>query len=104
MVRLAAFSGLVLSLLASGADAGQASGGFTAGIVIGGGATAARAAPAMTYTWGAAAISARQAGFDNLQRIERSDALYWFTGERGGGNYRIAVSIYSGEVMKVIPA
>ena len=104
----AAISGLVLALLAGSAQAGQTSAGFTAGIVIGGGGKAGRQmkqAATTTYTWGAAAISVKLAGFGNLQRIEKSDTLYWFTAKKGGGNsYRVAVSISSGVIVKVIPA
>ena len=81
--------------------------GFTAGIVIGGGGKASQRAAsvnAATYTWGAAAISVTHAGFGNPRRGERSDTLYWFTAERGGNSYRVAVSISSGVIVKVIPA
>lgn len=108
MFRLAMFLGIAAGLVTSHAMAGQTSAGFTVGITIGGKkvkpALQRQSAPARTYTWGAAAISLTRAGFANPRRAAASDTLYWFTAERSGGQYRIAVSIASGEIVKVIPA
>jgi hypothetical protein len=108
MVRLVAVSLTFLSLLTVAAEAGTASARFSVGITITGSGTSQRAAsapvPAITYTWGAAAISARHAGFAKLQRVERSGTLYWFAAEKDGALYRIAISIHSGAIVKVIPA
>jgi hypothetical protein len=102
MVRHAMFLGLALCLVPAGAMAGQASANFTVGISIGGGSGQPRAVK--TYTWGAAAVSVRQAGYDNPRRVAQSDTLYWFEAQRSGSTYRIGVSISSGEIVKVIPA
>jgi hypothetical protein len=59
---------------------------------------------AKRYTWGAAAISVRAAGFANLRRLQRSETLYWFQAEREGRNYRVAVSVIGGSIKKTIPA
>ncbi len=104
MVRLAMVSGVVLCLLSPATLAGQASASFQAGVTIGGGGNRAIPAAPKKYTWGAAVISVNRAGFDNPQRAERSDTLYWFKAERGGDSFRIAVSIFSGKVIKVVPA
>ena len=106
MARSGLLLGLILGLLPSLAMAGTTSSKFSVGITIGEGGNAAKqaAVPATTYTWGAAAISVKRAGFENLRQVERSETLYWFAGERAGGSYRIAISIVSGEVVKVIPA
>ena len=105
MARLAMVSAVMIGLLPSGAMAGQTSSSFTVGITIGGGKQqAARVLPSKTYTWGAAAISVRAAGFANPRRVEKSDTLYWFAAERGRDRFRIAVSVFSGAVVKVIPA
>ncbi len=105
MVRRAVVSALILSLLPCPALAGQASASFQVGIVIGsGGHSIQAAAPAKTYTWGAALISVNRAGFNTPQRIERSDTLYWFKAKRDGASFRVGVSISSGKVMRVLPA
>jgi hypothetical protein len=106
MLRRAAVSAIVFGLLISAAQAGQASGGFQVGVTIGGAQKQTNATPpaTTTYTWGAAAISVTQAGFEKPKRIERSDTLYWFTAKRDGDSYRIAVSVTTGEIVKVIPA
>jgi hypothetical protein len=105
VVRRAAFSVIVFGLLLSAAEAGQTSGSFQVGVTIGGPQkrTTATAAVPTTYTWGAAAISVTQAGFEKPVRIERSDTLYWFAARRSGESYRIAVSVFTGEIVKVIP-
>ena len=111
MVRLAAACSLSIWFLASTAMAGQTSASFAVGIVIGGPQTksaAAAAAPAPSqakrYTWGAATISLKSAGFADMRRISRSGRLYWFAAVRDGRAYRVAVSIATGAVVKVIPA
>ena len=105
MVRLAMVAGFVC-LLTGPATAGQASAGFTAGITIGDAGTRATQTivRAKRYTWGAASISVSRAGFDEPQRMEKSGALYWFKARRGAAAFRIAVSVSSGQVVKVIPA
>ncbi|MBC8038533.1 MAG: hypothetical protein H7X89_15080 [Rhizobiales bacterium] len=105
MVRFAMVSGVILCLLPSPTLAGQASASFQAGITIGGnGSRSTVAAPVKRYTWGAAGISVNRAGFNDPRRIERSDTLYWFKAKRGGDSFRIAVSISSGAIVKVMPA
>jgi hypothetical protein len=94
----------MISLSPAMALAGQASASFQVGIIIGGGNHSARPAqPTKTYTWGAAVISLNRAGFDAAQRVEKSDTLYWFTAKRDGYSFRVAVSITSGKVMRVLP-
>jgi hypothetical protein len=101
MGRVVAISAVILHLMMTVATAGQSSAGFKVGLTIGGAARAS--VPSTTYTWGAAAISVAEAGFDNLQRAEKTNSLYWFTGDRDGSSFRIAVSITSGAVIEVIP-
>lgn len=81
--------------------AGQASGNLRVGVTIG---KVSSAEATRTYTWGAAAVSVKQAGYGNVERVGKSDRLYWFTGTFSGGSFRIAVSIASGEAVEVIPA
>ena len=106
MVRLGVVSAVVLGLSPVAASAGQTSVSFQAGIIIGGGASRSipSAAAVKTYTWGAALISVNRAGFDNPQRVGKSDTLYWFKARRGGDSFRIAVSRFSGKVTKVVPS
>ena len=106
MVRTMVLLGIACCLLTPVAMAGQSSGNFKVGITIGGvkARAAAAAVPGRAFTWGAATVSVRKAGFDNPQRVAKSGALYWFAAERAGNAYRIAVSISSGQVVKVIPA
>jgi hypothetical protein len=101
MGRLAAISAVIFHLMVTVAVAGQSSATLKVGLTIGGAATSA---PSRTYTWGAAAVSVMKAGFDNTQRAEKTNTLYWFTAQRDGDNYRIAVSITSGAIVEVIPA
>ncbi|MFT3987938.1 hypothetical protein [Aestuariivirga sp.] len=110
MGRIAAFLGVLL-LSVGPAYAGQAGANFNVGMrIVSGSAVAARAAapkavaPVKRYTWGAAGVSVRKAGFGILVPTERADALYWFTAERNGSRYRVAVEIATGRIVKVIPA
>jgi hypothetical protein len=102
MGRLSLISAVIFHLMMTVAVAGQSSGSFKVGLTIGGAAQAT--APYSTYTWGAAAVSVTEAGFGNLQRAEKTNTLYWFTAQRDGSSFRIAVSITSGAVVEVIPA
>jgi hypothetical protein len=106
MLRRGLTSGLVLWLSAAAATAAQVSASFTVGVVIGGkaGHRPQRIAPRKTYTWGAAEISVRRAGFASPQRTGKSDLIYWFTAEKAGASYRIAVAIDSGRIVEVVPA
>jgi len=107
MARLVPLSGVALCLLTGAAVAGQSTARFNVGITITGARTGQPApapARAKTWTWRAAAISVKRAGFENLRRVSVSDAYYWFEAERGGGTWRIAVSIASGAIAKVDPA
>ncbi|MBC8038535.1 MAG: hypothetical protein H7X89_15090 [Rhizobiales bacterium] len=67
-------------------------------------ATVTKTVPANSYTWNAAALSVKGAGFKQPRRMEKSLALYWFQAKRQGAIFRIAVSIASGKVLKVIRA
>lgn len=106
MVRLAVVSTAILGLWTCAALAGQASASFQVGIKIGGRAEQAvkAAIPLKTYTWGAAVISVNRAGFNRPRRLAKSDTLYWFEATRGGSIFKVAVSISSGKVVKVLPA
>jgi len=105
MFRLAVVSAVILGLWSCAALAGQASASFQVGIRIGGGERTVPADnPVKTYTWGAAVISVNRAGFDKPRRLNKSDTLYWFEANRGGTTFKIAVSISSGKVIKILPA
>lgn len=67
-------------------------------------AVVTRTAPRTSYTWNAAAISVKRAGFKQARRIEQSPALYWFQAVRQDASFRIAVSVVSGRVVKIIRA
>ena len=109
---------VVLSLLPQGAGAGQVTAGMSVGLTIAPSAVGEKAgarqlvvpafvtriAPANSYTWNAAAISVKSAGFSLPRRVRRSPDLYWFSAKQGSESFRIAVSILSGRVMKVIRA
>ncbi len=99
MVRSTVLIGFVLCLLPSAAMAGQATTQFTVGIAIG-----KPSKHAKTYTWGAAAVSVKKAGYRKPKRIALSGSVYWFEADRDGSTFRIAVSIASGEIVEVIPA
>ena len=105
MVRQAAVMAALFGVLASNVQAGQASVSFQVGVtVVGAKKHAAAGRPvARTYTWGAAAVSVKLAGFAAPRRAERSDKLYWFIARKGLGRFRVAVSIASGAIVKVIP-
>ena len=106
MVRRIAVVAVICGALAPAAEGAQVSSSFQVGITIGGARQKALLAPApvLTFTWGAAAVSLRRAGFEAPQRVERSDTLYWFIARKDGGQFRVAVSIASGAIVKVIPA
>ena len=104
MVRLTLVLIALTGLCPSCALASQASTSFQVGIIIGGDKkrTTQAAVPVKTYTWGAAVISVSRAGFDKPRRLKKSDMLYWFEASRGGNMFKIAVSISSGKVVKVL--
>ncbi len=110
MLRPALVIGVVLlsaSSWAIPAEAGQASSSFSVGITIGGARAPARPQPsaqALKYTWNAAAISVRRAGFEAVERLEAGAGVYWFRAERQGRRYRVAVSVTSGEIVTVTAA
>ena len=104
MLRLAVAASILVGLSSASALAGQASATFQVGITIGGCARSVQAAVALkTYTWGAALISVNRAGFGEPQRLEKSDTLYWFRAKRKGGSFRVAVSVASGKIIKILP-
>ncbi len=104
MVRPGVLAAIFMGLSSANALAGQASATFQVGITIGGGPRSVQAAaPVKTYTWGAALISVNRAGFGEPQRLEKSDTLYWFRAKRKGGTFRVAVSVASGKVIKILP-
>lgn len=97
----------VLLFAVSEVRAGQASSSFSVGIRIGPSEDESllqAQTTAMTYTRGAAAISVRRAGFDAPVATGRSKDLYWFTATRGGERFRVAVSIFSGQIVRVLPS
>ena len=103
MARLPVVAGIILCLLQAEGLAGTARGAFTVGIVIG----QARAAPVkskLRYTWGAAAISLRRAGYENPRRIAAAGDVYWFEARRAGARFRVAVWIATGRIAAVRPA
>jgi hypothetical protein len=105
VVRILAV-GLMLVLAFPGAEAlaNQAKANFTVGIVIGKATPRKRAAPRpalKTYTWNAAAVSVRIAGFRKPVRLTSGGGVYWFLAEREGRRYRIAVSVSTGAILKV---
>ena len=109
MLRLAVFLGLAAGLAAGHALASEASTSFGVGITITGNAdrTPSMVAPASSrwrqYTWGAAEVSLLRAGYSRPLRGRSTGKLYWFLAERGGTRFRVAVSMTSGEIVKVMP-
>lgn len=91
-------------LLTSVAHAGQAGGQLHVGVTIGAAAADATAAAAPRYTWGAAAISVTNAGFDSPSRLAAHGGVYWFSAQKDGVSYRVAVSAATGGVIAVEPA
>jgi hypothetical protein len=94
----------VAGLFAGQAEAGQSSARFSVGIVIGG--VPDRKPPAVTgrqrsYTWNAAAISVRVAGFESPVRLNRGGNVYWFLASRGGQSFRVAVSATTGKILRI---
>ena len=103
MVRAVPYFCVALLLMAEVAEAGQNSASFNVGLTIGPRTTSLRASPS-TYTWGAAEISVKSAGFGNLQRVDKQASLYWFAGTRNGASFRISVSSLSGHIVEILPA
>jgi hypothetical protein len=106
MVRYGLAGVLFLVLCATATWAGQASATFTVGITIGGkaGHRPQEAVHRKIYTWGAAEITLRRAGFTDLQHAQQSSSLYWFMASKAGASYRVSVSIDSGQIIEIIPA
>jgi hypothetical protein len=105
VVRLAIICSIVLCLVPVVTTSSRANGSFQVGVTIGGAGTATvkQRVVERTYTWGAAALSAIQAGYSNPQPLGRSQTVYWFIAERGETHLRVGVSISSGEIVDVIP-
>ena len=112
---LLAVAMVALSLLPQAAGAAQVTSGVSVGLTIepSGGHSGVRrlifpafvtkVAPSTRFTWNAAAISVKEAGFSQPRRANKS-SLYWFYAKQRGDSFRVAVSIVSGKVIKVIPA
>jgi hypothetical protein len=93
-----------LLALAAPAGAGQSSGTLTAGVIITGKARARPGVPAqarLRYTWNAAAISVTRAGYGDVQRLSATGELYWFEARREGRRFRVAVSVRTGEIIRI---
>ena len=119
MIRLAIVGAAILGLLPQTSLAAQVTSSMGVGLIIedvarSGESQSARrlsvsgvvskaVAPA-SYTWNAAAISVKRAGFKQPRRVEKLPGLYWFEAKRRGTSFRIAVSILSGRVVKIIGA
>jgi hypothetical protein len=89
------------------AKAEQAKANFTVGLVIGKPRVRAlppAVAPRKSYTWNAAAISVRLAGFRRPVRLKSGGGIYWFVAEREGRRYRVGVSVSTGAVLKITRA
>ncbi len=93
---------IMMSIFPTNLMAQSASASFQVGLTVGGVARAR--ADQLTYTWGAAAVSVSAAGYENVQRVEKTTTVYWFKAQRGGGNFRVAVSIVSGAVVMIVAA
>lgn len=108
MVRVvAAFSIVLAGVVAVPAEAGQSSSSFRVGLTIGGARVKSGRMPMKrlkSYTWNAAAISVRHAGFQGVVRVKTSSGVYWFEAEREGRRYRIAVSARNGGILRVFVA
>lgn len=91
-------------LMISVSHAGETGGQLHVGVTIGAAAPDAAAAAAPRYTWGAAAISVTKAGFDSPLRLAAHGDVYWFSAEKDGVTYRVAVSAATGSVVAVEPA
>jgi len=102
MARFGIAAALAFCLLGSAAIAGTSQGSFTAGVVIG--KAKPHEPPKLRYTWGAAAVTLIRAGYMDLRRIEASGDIYWFTAERAGARFRVAVWIATGQIAAVRPA
>ncbi len=102
MARLGIAAALAFCLLAPTAMAGTSQDSFTVGIRIG--KAKPHKPPKHRYTWGAAAVSLARAGYENPRRIEASGEVYWFSAERAGARFRVAVWVATGEIVVVIPA
>lgn len=104
MGNLGLLAALTLCLMASAALSGTVQGRFAVGITLGeGDPHDKRRPPGFRYTWGAAAISVSRAGYQNVRRVEASGDVYWFTGERGGSKFLVAVTIATGRIAAVLP-
>ena len=104
MLRAAIVSSLLLgAILTVPVLAGQSSSSFRVGLTIGQpGAWTPTFRDHRTYTWNAAAISVRRAGFHGVIHVNSSGGIYWFEAEREGRRYRVAVSASTGGILKVV--
>ncbi len=114
---LAFASTVILCISVQLAGAAQISSGMGVGLTIepssaGGGERSIRKqsvlglvtkdVPETIYTWNAAAISLKRAGFKESRRMEKQLSLYWFEAKREKTSFRIAVSMASGKIVKVV--
>ena len=58
--------------------------------------------PKTFYTWNAAAISVKRAGFKEPRRVKKRLSLCWFEAKRQKASFQIAVSMASGKIVKVV--
>lgn len=109
MLKFVVLFCVAFSIVSAPVLAGSSSANFNVGVTIG--PSAKRLAHKAkvqkltkaysTYTWGAASISATKLGFANIQPLKKSRKFYWFSAKRRGHQFRIAVSIRYGRVLKI---
>ncbi len=58
--------------------------------------------PETFYTWNAAAISVKRAGFKEPRRMKKQLSLYWFEAKRQETSFQVAVSMASGKIVRVV--
>lgn len=102
LIRIAAGVLVCLGLFTGMADAGQSSATFSVGITIGRPGLVKPPKSVKIYTWNAAAISVREAGFESGFRLAADANHYWFMAKRDGQHYRVAVSKTTGAIVKVL--
>jgi hypothetical protein len=73
---------------------------FHIGVMIGGTA-GFNQRKSSKFTWYAAETSVVQSGFENIERVNKSEEFYWFKCNRNGEELIISVSIGTGEIVNI---
>jgi hypothetical protein len=100
MLKVLLMFSLVTSSISRASQAAETSASFRVGVMIGGPVVSSHRGQSK-FTWYAAEITMAKSGFENIERLQKSDEVYEFSCNRSGELLHVSVSIATGEIVDV---